>query len=211
MFPPLDFCCGFVSCDRFAPPSPLAFARSKSEHLFTARCRSADRRFRLRNLHTLEGPAWALVRRRPPRLLDRRYSSWESLLIAVVDAMLAREPSDGATLAEKTWGKTIIARIRHPLGEGIPWLSRWLDMPSDQLPGGWSDMPRIQGPDFGASERLVVSPGREEQSFFHMPCGQSGHPISPFYRKGHSDWVNGRAAPLLPGPPVGTLVLNPAN
>ena len=70
-------------------------------------------------------------------------------------------------------------------------------------------MPRIQGPDFGASERLVVSPGCEEGSIFQMPGGQSGHPLSPFYRKGHDDWVHGRAAPLLPGQPVATLVLKP--
>jgi penicillin G amidase len=173
----------------------------------TARCRAADPEFRLRDLHTLEGPAWALVTRRPLHLLDRRYRSWEALLTAVVDAMLASESSEGTTLAGRTWGRTNTARIRHPLSEGVPWLSRRLDMPADQLAGGWSDMPRIQGPDFGASERLIVSPGHEEHSFFHMPCGQSGQPLSPHYRKGHSDWVEGRAFPLLPGPSVGTLVL----
>jgi penicillin amidase len=177
----------------------------------TARCRAADPEFRLRDLHTLEGPAWALLSRRPLHLLDRRYSSWESLLIAVVDAMLARESDDGTTLAGRTWGRTNTARIRHPLSEGVPWLRRWLDMPADPLPGGHSDMPRIQGPDFGASERLVVSPGREEHSFFHMPCGQSGHPLSPYYRKGHADWVSGSTSPLLPGPPVSTLILKPGN
>ena len=125
--------------------------------------------------------------------------------------MLASEPSDGTTPAGRTWGRTNTARIRHPLSEGVPWLGRWLDMPADPLPGGWSDMPRIQGPDFGASQRLVVSPGREEQGLFHMPCGQSGHPLSPYYRKGHGDWVEGRPSPLLPGPPVGTLVLRPGD
>jgi len=177
----------------------------------TARCRAADPEFRLHDLHTLEGPAWALLTRRPAHLLDRRYSSWQSLLIAVVDAMLARESDDGTTLAGRTWGRTNTARIRHPLSESVPWLRRWLDMPADPLPGGHSDMPRIQGPDFGASERLVVSPGREEHSFFHMPCGQSGHPLSPYYRKGHADWVRGRTSPLLPGPPVSTLGLKPGN
>jgi len=177
----------------------------------TARCRAADPEFRLRDMHTLEGPAWALLSRRPLHLLDRRYSSWESLLIAVVDAMLARESDDGTTLAGRTWGRTNTARIRHPLSESVPWLRRWLDMPADPLPGGRSDMPRIQGPEFGASERLVVSPGREERSFFHMPCGQSGHPLSPYYRKGHADWVRGRTSPLLPGPPVSTLGLKPGN
>ncbi len=173
----------------------------------TARCRAADPEFQLRDLHTLEGPAWALINRRPLHLLDRRYRSWEALLTTIVEAMLASDSPDGTTLAKRTWGRTNTARIRHPLSAGVPWLGRWLDMPADPLPGGWSDMPRIQGPDYGASERLVVSPGREEQSFFHMPCGQSGHPLSPYYQKGHSDWVEGRASPLLPGPAVGTLIL----
>jgi penicillin amidase len=173
----------------------------------TARCRTADPEYRLLDMHTLEGPAWALVSHRPLHLLDRRYHSWEDLFTAVVDAMLAAESSEGTTLARRTWGRRNTARIQHPLSKAVPWLGRWLDMPADPLPGGWSDMPRILGPDFGASERLVVSPGREEESLFHMPCGQSGHPLSPYYRKGHSDWVQGRASPLLPGPTVGTLIL----
>jgi penicillin amidase len=70
-------------------------------------------------------------------------------------------------------------------------------------------MPRIQGPDFGASERLVVSPGVEERGIFHMPGGQSGHPLSPFYRRGHADWIYGRPSPLLAGRPIATLVLRP--
>ena len=177
----------------------------------TARCRAADPRFLLLDLHRLEGPAWALLSHRPVHLLDPRHDSWESLILSVVDAMLAHESADGATLAGKSWGRMNRAKRRHPLSEAVPWLSRWLDMPADPLPGGWFDMPRIQGPDFGASERMVVSPGREKESLFQMPCGQSGHPLSPFYRKGHADWVEGRTSPLLPGPPAGTLVLKPEN
>jgi penicillin amidase len=71
-------------------------------------------------------------------------------------------------------------------------------------------MPRIQGPDFGASERLVVTPGREEQSFFHMPCGQSGHPFSPNYADAHAAWEEGKPTSFLPGATVHTLVLKPA-
>lgn len=71
-------------------------------------------------------------------------------------------------------------------------------MPADQLAGD-SNMPRVQGTGFGASERLVVSPGREQDGLFHMPTGQSGHPLSPFYREGHAAWVDGEPAPYLPG------------
>jgi len=67
------------------------------------------------------------------------------------------------------------------------------------LPGD-SNLPRVQGRTSGASQRLVVSPGREEEGIFHMPGGQSGHPLSPFFLAGHDDWAEGRASALLPGP-----------
>ena len=82
-------------------------------------------------------------------------------------------------------------------------------MPPDELPGDTA-MPRVAGPDFGASERMVVSPGREADGIIHMPGGQSGHPLSPFWGAGHDDWVHGRPTPFLPGATVHTLRLQPA-
>ena len=88
-------------------------------------------------------------------------------------------------------------------------LSRFLDMPTDALNGDL-DMPKAQGPRFGASERFSVAPGDEANGIMHMPTGQSGHPMSDFYGRGHDDWVYGRPSPFLPGEPLHTLTLNPA-
>jgi penicillin amidase len=82
-------------------------------------------------------------------------------------------------------------------------------MEPQPLPGD-NSMPRVQAPEFGASERMVVAPGHEEDGLFHMPGGQSGHPLSPYYRAGHGAWATGQPAPFLPGPPEHTLVLRPA-
>ena len=71
-------------------------------------------------------------------------------------------------------------------------------------------MPRVQAPGFGASERFVVAPGHEDEGIFHMPGGQSGHPLSPFYGAGHDDWEQGRATPFLPGAALHRLTLSPA-
>ena len=76
------------------------------------------------------------------------------------------------------------------------------------IPGD-AQMPRVQDREFGASERLAVSPGHEADGYFMMPCGQSGHPLSPNYGDGHRDWVAGRPGPFLPGPAVHRLVLGP--
>jgi penicillin amidase len=82
-------------------------------------------------------------------------------------------------------------------------------MPAEPLDGA-VHMPRVQQASFGASERFAVSPGREDEGYFHMPAGQSGHPLSPFYRAGHEAWVEGAPTPFLPGPERHRLTLAPA-
>ena len=82
-------------------------------------------------------------------------------------------------------------------------------MPAEMLPGD-EDMPRVQGPAFGASERFAVSPGHEAEAYFEMPGGQSGHPLSPYFRAGHERWARGAPPPpFLPGPAAHTLTLTP--
>ena len=56
---------------------------------------------------------------------------------------------------------------------------------------------------------MAVSPGREADGYLHMPGGQSGHPLSPFWGAGHDAWVEGRSLPFLPGRPTHTLRLVP--
>jgi penicillin amidase len=70
-------------------------------------------------------------------------------------------------------------------------------------------MPRVQNPRNGASERLVISPGHEQDGIFHMPGGQSAHPLSPYFRAGHGAWVRGEPSPFLPGAKAHLLELRP--
>jgi penicillin amidase len=155
-----------------------------------------------------EGWLWRLVTERPVHLLDPKYKSWDEQLLAGVDALLDFQTEAGPNLADRTWGERNTTRIRHPLSQALPFVGRWLDVAARPLPGD-ENMPRVQGPIHGASERLVVSPGQEEKGFFHMPVGQSGHPMSPYYRAGHEAWENGEPTPFLPGPAEHTLRLVP--
>ena len=56
---------------------------------------------------------------------------------------------------------------------------------------------------------MVVSPGHEADGIIHMPGGQSGHPLSPFWGAGHAAWVQGQPTPFLPGATHDTLELTP--
>ena len=173
-----------------------------------APCTEAYDRFNWRNFH-YDAALWGMLREKPPHLLDPRFASWDALLVAAADGVVADLDQQGVPLASATWGRRNTARILHPLARALPaWLTGWLNMPADQLPGD-TGLPRSQTPGHGASERLVVSPGREAEGIFHMPGGQSGHPLSPFYRAGHAAWVRGEPTPLLPGETKFTLVLAP--
>lgn len=145
-----------------------------------------------------EGPLWQLVTQRPQHLLDPRYPHWEAALLDSVDATLAQLAERCGALSACTWGEHNLLSMRHPLSAALPLAARWLDMPAEPLPGDIA-MPRVQGPSFGASQRLVVSPGREAEGWLQMPGGPVDHPLSPFYGAGHEAWMRGEPGPLLPG------------
>jgi penicillin amidase len=168
----------------------------------------ADRRFQLRHLdRNIEGSIWEILTQRPSYLLPPSHSDWDEFFVVVFN----QTQIGIRDLASHTQGATTTPRIRHPLSPGLGPISPWmyLDMDERPLPGDEFGLPRIQGPIHMASQRMAVSPGREEEGYFHMPTGQSGHFLSPFYRAGHDDWAIGRPAPLLPGPTRYTLTLRP--
>ena len=191
-----------------------AFRTEVRERVFNMLMQPVREKFgsdtRLRMSNQFEAPLWTLIREEPPHLLSAEYSSWHELLITAIDANLRyyRENYAGS-LSLRTWGERNTAAIQHPLSRAVPFLARWLDMPADLLPGD-SNMPRAQGPTFGASERFAVAPGDEANGYMHMPAGQSGHPLSDYYSRGHDDWVEGRATAFLPGKSVHTLTLIPS-
>ena len=160
------------------------------------------------SLPQLEGVAWPLLQQRPLHLLPPAYDSWHALLEDAAAEVL-KELSAAGPPAERTWGERNTAAICHPLAGALPGaLADALCMPRDPLPGD-SHMPRVQSPGAGASQRMVVSPGKEEHGIAHMPGGQSGHPLSPFWGTGHDAWAEGRATSFLPGETRYTLRLVP--
>jgi penicillin amidase len=156
----------------------------------------------------LEGPAWTLLREQPPHLLPNRFASYDQLLTDALEATLSQLDTPEKPLATQNWGHRNLVTLQHPFSRAIPKLSRFLDLPPEPLPGD-DHLPRAQGPDFGASERFGVSPGHEQQGYLHMPGGQSGHFLSPFYTAGHRAWAEGKPLPFLPGPTAHRLTLHP--
>jgi penicillin G amidase len=169
-------------------------------------CYESDPAFDYRTVRRREGPIWALVSQKPMHLLDPRFESWDGLLLAAVDAVIDRATRDGGL--DAPWSKWNVTVYRHPLSSGIPFFGAWLDMPQRPLDGDLYT-PNMHWGGNAASERMIVSPGREAEGIMHMPTGQSGHPLSPFYANSHEAWMKGEPTPFLPGKTEHTLTLTP--
>lgn len=155
-----------------------------------------------------EESVWMLVSQQPEYLADPNYGSWKKELISILDTLLQTQQATVASIPQQTWGPHNALKMQHPISRAIPLLSPFLDMPNDPQDGDFF-MPRVATPQNGASQRMVVSPGKEAEGIFHCPGGQSGHPLSPYYREGHAAWAQGAPSPFLPGPAVNKLTLSP--
>jgi len=174
-----------------------------------APARAASPAFRFSPPPSFEGPLWALIEAHPTHLVPPGFANWREFELVAADAALTALDTECPVLAECTWGRANTMHIRHPLSAAVPGLSHLADMPSEPLPGDM-DMPRVLAPAFGASERFGVSPGREAEGYFHMPGGQSGHPLSPYYASDYAAWAHGELSPFLPGRAQHVLTLTPA-
>ena len=185
--------------DRYTAAMPALEVPSKSNNPHSRRLLT----------NQADEPAWRLLSERPARLVPPGYQSWEGVIDAALTKMLlALNTEAGGKLAAFTWGMANHAGINHPLGQALLGIGALLDPPDEPQPGDIYQ-PRVASPGFGASVRFVVAPGRETTGVYHMPTGQSGHPLSPYYNLGHDDWAKGRPTPFLPGETKWRLVFWP--
>jgi penicillin G amidase len=203
---------GQVTANAAAYRLTRMFRERTSERVFSfllSECYEADIDFDYRAIRLREGPIWQVITQQPLHLLDPAFDNWQELLLTSVDEVVAlvREEHSGP-LSDRVWSEVNRTVYRHPLSGAIPFLSRWLDMPDTPLPGDLYT-PNMHWGASAPSERMVVSPGREREGIMHMPTGQSGHPLSPFYGNSHRAWVNGDVTPLMPGKTEHSLTFEP--
>lgn len=190
------------------------FRENLAESVFTPFLdapRKIDKNFRYSWLY-VDTPLQAMLTERVPGLLPDhdKYRNWDDFILGQLkqSAKQLKEAFPDTKLSELKWGKINTAQFAHPFSAAMPALSFLLDMPKDQL-AGCGGCVRAAGRDFGASERLVVSPAHLDEGILHMPGGQSAHPLSPNYRDQESYWVQGLPIEFLAGKPKYKLILKP--
>ena len=140
---------------------------------------NVDKAFSFKSIrHQIEVPLWQLINEQPDNFLMLGENSWQEVFIKALELTIT-DMTINQSLVQATWGQQNYSAIKHPLSNSVPFLDYWLDMPSKALAGD-SYMPRVQGKSFGASERMVVSPGHEEKwylSYANKPIRPSVEPI----------------------------------
>ncbi|MDD1783678.1 penicillin acylase family protein [Enterovibrio sp. ZSDZ35] len=162
----------------------------------------------------LEPALWQLVGQTPKSWLPKGFNDWDVFFISTYESMkqalmLEMTGHTQGPLSALRWGDVNTLKVQHPFSRQMPLLSKLLDMPAVE---GFGDryMPAVQGRSFGASQRLIVQPGNEKEGILTVPGGQSGHPLSPFYRRGFDEYAEQGSTPLLPGEPVHEITFRPA-
>jgi penicillin G amidase len=161
-------------------------------------------------LFDYEEPIWLIASQQPDYLRGKKFASWNEELLSYVDEIIdAHRDAEGEIdWDDMRWGKYNTLDIAHPMTKALPFLSPWLNMPKDRVSGD-HHVPMFMLSEKGASQRLAVIPGQEEEAIFQMPCGQSGHPLSPYYRAGHFNWLAGEPSPLVSKKVARELILLP--
>ena len=173
---------------------------------FLVLCYNTDRRFSY-SWRNMETPLRILLKERIPATLPdpANYPDWETFILEKLEESIEQllGKYELKSLDQLTWGTIHKTEISHPLGF-IPILDKILNMPRKPLPGGYHCVRATS-----ASERMVISPGHHTDGILHIPCGQSGHPLSENYKDQFSYWLKGEPLPFLPGPTTHTLTLTP--
>ena len=158
----------------------------------------------------LEPALWQIIQNRPESWLHG-HDDWHALQLAAYEQAKKKLTNQyGPKMSDWTWGEVNALQVQHPFSKQLPVLRHLLDMPKYK---GFGDsfMPAVQRPEFGASQRFIVQPGRLEKAVMTVSGGQSEHPLSPYYKTGFEDYAEGKNTPLLPSEIKHEIVFVPKN
>jgi penicillin G amidase len=130
-----------------------------------------------------------IVMHAKPEWLPPNYKSWDALLTAAVRKAL----TDGhapSNLAGWTYGSWHKIDIEHPLVRFLPFLGNKAGTGPQPI-GGDVDTVKQIGTDVAPSQRFTMDWSNIDGSTENIVLGESGNPLSPYFRDQWSDWYNG--------------------
>jgi penicillin amidase len=131
--------------------------------------------------------------------LPPNYKSWDALLTAAVRKALTDGHAPG-NLAGWTYGSWHKIDIEHPLARFLPFLGSKAGTGPQPISGDGDTVKQI-GADVAPSQRFTMDWSNIDGSTENIVLGESGNPLSPYFRDQWRDWYNGTtfALPFTPG------------
>ena len=130
-----------------------------------------------------------IVMHAKPEWLPSNYKSWDALLTAAVRKALADGHAPG-NVGAWTYGSWHKIDIEHPLARFLPFLGSKAGTGPQPI-GGDVDTVKQIGSGVAPSQRFTMDWSNIDGSTENIVLGESGNPLSPYFRDQWSDWYNG--------------------
>lgn len=130
----------------------------------------------------------------PSEWLPPDFPNWDALLTEAVRRGLdsSKAPDD---LARWKYGSWHIVDLEHPLFGMLPIVKSWAGTGEQPLVGDSVTIKQV-GRAFGPSQRFTMDWSAPDSSTENITLGQSGNPLSPWFRDQWPAWYNGTTFPL---------------
>jgi penicillin G amidase len=140
-----------------------------------------------------------IVMHAKPEWLPREFGSWDALLTAAVRKGMEDGHAPG-DLAKWSYGSWHTIDLEHPLAQFLPLIGRVAGTGPKPIGGDSTTVKQI-GTDVGPSQRFTMDWSNIDGSTENIVMGESGKPLSPYFRDQWGDWYNGTtfALPFTPG------------
>jgi penicillin amidase len=130
----------------------------------------------------------------PSAWLPGQYASWDDFLADMVRQGLAQAgaPSD---LRQWRYGYAHPVDVEHPLFGLLPWFRDWTGTGVQPQSGDTSTVKQVSRA-FGPSQRFTIDWSNVDGATEDITMGESGDPLSPYYRDQWPYWYSGKTFAL---------------
>jgi len=139
-----------------------------------------------------------IVMHAKPEWLPAGYKNWDALLTAAVSKGM-RNGKAPADVNQWTYGSWHVVDVEHPLAALLPIESRIAGTGPQPQSGDGTTVKQV-GRTLGPSQRFTMDWSNIDGSTENIVMGESGNPLSPYFRDQWNDWYNGTtfALPFTP-------------
>jgi penicillin amidase len=133
-----------------------------------------------------------------PNWLPKGYKNWDALLTDAVRRGMKKGNAPG-DVAAWNYGSWHVVDIEHPLAGFLPFIGRVAGTGEQPLSGDTTTVKQV-GRDFGPSQRFTMDWSNIDGSTENIVMGESGNPLSPYFRDQWNDYYGGTtfALPFTP-------------